>query len=67
MAHYRAFVDGAWELAVSVALVHGLGAFSTGVFQNLLFRLESEIPDRSSGWCWSPQLMKYPITESGQI
>jgi len=38
------------EFAVSVALAHGFGAYTTGVFQDLLFRLESEAPGRSSGW-----------------
>jgi len=48
------------ELAVSVVLASGLGAYTTGVFQDLLFRLESEAPDRSSGWGCPPQLMKCP-------
>jgi len=48
------------SFAVSVALVPGFGAYTTGVFRDLLFRLESEDPDRSSGWVCPPQLMKCP-------
>lgn len=47
------------ESAVAVALVRRFfRTYTTGVFQDLYFRLESEVQDRSSGLGWPPQRME---------